>query len=75
MERYLESGKSTSKMNELFVTAYVQKGGRKEEVDKVLGELVNFLSINLFSPRFRSTRNQKERIIGWYLMGCPHSFT
>ncbi len=39
MERYLESGKSTSKMNELFVTAYIQQGGRKEEADKVLGEL------------------------------------
>jgi len=39
MELYLESGKSTAKMNELFVTAYVQQGGREEEADKALGEL------------------------------------
>jgi len=39
MERYLESGKSTSIMRELFVTAYIQQGGRKEEAVKALGEL------------------------------------
>jgi peroxiredoxin len=39
MELYLESGKSTAKMNELFVTASIKQGRKKEEADKALGEL------------------------------------
>jgi thiol-disulfide isomerase/thioredoxin len=39
MERYLKSGKSTSKMKELFVTASIKQGRKKEEAEKALSEL------------------------------------